>query len=63
MKCQKARNKKLFTTRDEVLTAVVQNTHVFWDVMCRWASGSRRFEGTNRNFGNHSPKDTAFDPI
>jgi hypothetical protein len=63
MKCKEARNKKLFTTRDEVITAVVQNTHVVWDVMCRWASGSRRFEGTNRNFGNHSPKDTALDPI
>jgi len=37
--------------------------HVFWDVMCRWASGSRRFEGKNLNFGNHSPKDTALDPV
>jgi hypothetical protein len=63
MKCKEARNKKLFTTRDEVITAVVQNTHVVSDVMCRWASGSRRFEGTNRNFRNHSPKDTALDPI
>lgn len=42
---------------------MVQNSHVVWDVICRWAIGSRRFEGTNRNFGNHSPKGTALDPI
>lgn len=42
---------------------MVQNTHVFLDVLCRWASGSRRFEGANRSLGNHSPKDTVSDPI